>query len=380
MEIKMLPIDKIRPAPYQPRETFEKEKIDELTDSIKEMDLIAPIVVRKEGDTYQIIAGERRWRAWHGTGRKEIPAVIRQANSLDARELSLIENWHRQDLTDTEKEKFVYQLWKDGNKVGKYKHIAEMSKKTGMNETTLKHFIDAGDEKFAKKASAVTKKATADDLYTTRSLEEVAPDVRQDLLKVRVDKPEKLTRDDMREVVKAVKEAPEDTRKDVVKLIAEEKLEPKKVDAFVKILKESPPDLKRKLISQEITPEEAEEVSVFKTVEQRGQVLKERKMLRQDTDKDLLRFKEARIKQAAAIERGEDVRDHLTRLAPGEVDHNEIILKRYQDTYFKVMTFRAEHIKQIEDIKVRKACIDYVKKTYDTCVKVLTELGEITVV
>lgn len=376
----MLPIDKIRPAPYQPRETFEKEKIDELTDSIKEMDLIAPIVVRKEGDTYQIIAGERRWRAWHGTGRKEIPAVIRQANSLDARELSLIENWHRQDLTDTEKEKFVYQLWKDGNKVGKYKHIAEMSKKTGMNETTLKHFIDAGDEKFAKKASAVTKKATADDLYTTRSLEEVAPDVRQDLLKVRVDKPEKLTRDDMREVVKAVKEAPEDTRKDVVKLIAEEKLEPKKVDAFVKILKESPPDLKRKLISQEITPEEAEEVSVFKTVEQRGQVLKERKMLRQDTDKDLLRFKEARIKQAAAIERGEDVRDHLTRLAPGEVDHNEIILKRYQDTYFKVMTFRAEHIKQIEDIKVRKACIDYVKKTYDTCVKVLTELGEITVV
>jgi ParB/RepB/Spo0J family partition protein len=380
MEVKMIPIDKIRPAPFQPRELFDKEKISELTESIKEMDLIAPIVVRKEGDTYQIIAGERRWRAWHGTGRKEIPAIIRTSSSFEAMELSLIENWQREDLTEPEREKFVYLLWKDGSKLGRYKSIPEMAKKTGISTTTLGRMIDAGDEKYAKTATVEIKKATARDLAETRPLQEIAPDVRQDLLKVRVEKPEKLTQRSMIEVVKAVKDAPEETRKDVVRLIAEEKLEPKEVETFVRVLKESPPDLKKKLISQEITPAEAEEVKIFKTPEQRGQVLKERQMLRKDTEKDLRRFKEARVKQAEALERGDDVRDHLTRLTPGEVDHSDIILKRYQDTYFKVMTFRSDHIKQIKDPKVKKACIDYVKKTYDTCVKVLTELGEITVV
>lgn len=243
MEITMLPIDKIRPAPFQPRELFDKEKIAELTESIKEMDLIAPIVVRKEGNSYQIIAGERRWRAWHNTGKKEIPAIIRETNSFQAMELSLIENWQREDLTSPEKEKFVYQLWKDGNQSGEYKNIPDMAKRTGISTTTLVRMIDAGDEKYAKKASIVIKKASARDLAETRSLQEIAPDVRQDLLKVRVEKPEKLTQDDMIEVVKAVKEAPEETRKDVVKLIAQEKLEPKKVESFVRALKESPPDL-----------------------------------------------------------------------------------------------------------------------------------------
>jgi hypothetical protein len=103
-------------------------------------------------------------------------------------------------------------------------------------------------------------------------------------------------------------------------------------------------------------------------------------MLRKDTEKDLQRFKEARVKQAEALERGDIVKDHLTRLTPGGVDHGEIILNRYKDMYFKVMTMRADHINQVEDIKIKKACIEYVKKTYDVCVKVLTELGEIEVI
>ena len=374
----MIPIDKIRSAPFQPRELFDKEKIAELTESIKEMDLIAPIVVRKEGSTYQIIAGERRWRAWHNIGRKEIPAIIRESNNFEAMELSLIENWQREDLTEPEKEKFIYTLWKDGNKLGRYKNIPEMSRKIGISSSQLGRIIDAGDEKYAKTATTVIKKSTAQDLAETRPLQEIAPEARQDLLKVRVEKPEKLTQKDMREVVKAVKEAPEETRKDVVKLIAQEKLEPKEVKSFVQALKESPPDLKKKIITQEITPEEAAEVKIFKTSEQRGQVLKERQMLRKDSEKDLRRFKEARVKQAEKLERGEEVRDNLTRLAPGQIDHNELTLKRYQDAYFKVMTFRADHINQIEDLNVKKACVDYIKKTYGVCVKVLTDLGEIT--
>ena len=295
-------------------------------------------------------------------------------------ELSLIENWQREDLTESEKERFIYQLWKEGNKSGRYKGIPEMSKKIGISTTTLGRIIDAGDEREKTKSSTFIKKATARDLAETRSLQEIAPEARQEILKVRVETPEKLSILEMREVVKAVKEAPEENRKDVAKLVAQEKLEPKQVETFVRVLKESPPDLKKKLISQEITPEEAEEVKIFKTPEQRGQVLKERKMLRKDTEKDLKRFREARVKQAEALERGDEVKDHLTRLTPGEVDHGEIILNRYKDMYFKVMTMRADHINEIEDIKVKKACIDYIKKTYDMCVKVLTELGEIKVI
>lgn len=195
VEIKMLPIDKIRPAPFQPRETFEKEKIAELAESIKEMDLINPIVVRKEGNSYQIITGERRWRAWHNTGRKEIPAIIREANDMEAMELSLIENWQREDLSEPEKEKFVYQLWKDGSKAGRYKSHADMARKIGINSKTLDVIIAAGMEKEEAKRGASIKKATADDLYTTRTLKEDSPDEREELLKVRVEKPEKLTRD-----------------------------------------------------------------------------------------------------------------------------------------------------------------------------------------
>lgn len=381
-EIKEIPINKIRPAPWQPRETFEKEKIQALGESLKEKGIIQPIVVRKSknGDGYQIIAGERRWRAWDFTGEKTIPAIIKNVDDFEAKEISIIENWHREDLTGNEKEKYIYQLWEEGGKDGRYKNIAEMAKKTGIGEESLRHIIAAGDEKHAKKSSAFVKMATADDLFTTRVLKEVAPEAREELLKFRVETPEKLTRDEMREVVKAVKNAPEKVQTAVVKLISEEKLEPKNAETFVKTLKEAPEDIQEKLIKQEITLEEAEDVKIFKKPEQREQRLKEQKMLREEAEEESKRFREIRIKQADALEHGEDVKEHLTRLVPGEVDHNEIILKRYQDTYFKVMTFRADHIKQIEDAKVRKACIDYVKKTYDACVKVLSELGEIKAV
>ena len=73
MEIVQLPVEKISPSPFQPRETFDKEAIEELADSIKEFDLLNPILVKPSGkDTFQIIAGERRWRAAQFAGLKTI--------------------------------------------------------------------------------------------------------------------------------------------------------------------------------------------------------------------------------------------------------------------------------------------------------------------
>ena len=114
----MIPTNKIHPSPFQPREMFDKEKLEELAASIKESGLLQPILVRKDGDGYQIIAGERRWRACQFAGMKEIPSVVRDPSpdDLETRELSLAENWHRLDLESAETEKFVYQLWRDGSK------------------------------------------------------------------------------------------------------------------------------------------------------------------------------------------------------------------------------------------------------------------------
>ena len=75
MEIVQIPVKKISPSAFQPRETFDKEAIEELAESIKEFDLLNPILVKSTGDdTYQIIAGERRWRAAQFAGLKKIYA------------------------------------------------------------------------------------------------------------------------------------------------------------------------------------------------------------------------------------------------------------------------------------------------------------------
>ena len=113
-EIVMIPVEKIRPSPFQPRETFKREKIMELAASIKATGLIQPILVRKDGETYQIIAGERRWRAFQFTELKKIPCMIMNVDDLQARELSLVENWHRVNLEARESETFISSLYENG--------------------------------------------------------------------------------------------------------------------------------------------------------------------------------------------------------------------------------------------------------------------------
>jgi len=76
MELKTIVIDEIQPNPFQPRERFDKESLKELADSIKDVNIIQPIVVRPHGFNYQIIAGERRWRAAQMAGLKKIPCII----------------------------------------------------------------------------------------------------------------------------------------------------------------------------------------------------------------------------------------------------------------------------------------------------------------
>jgi ParB family chromosome partitioning protein len=94
----MLDAARIRPNPFQPRRVFVKEALDELVASIKEHGVLEPLLVRKAEEGYELIAGERRWRAAREAGLKLVPVIVREATDLQALEIGLIENLQRADL------------------------------------------------------------------------------------------------------------------------------------------------------------------------------------------------------------------------------------------------------------------------------------------
>lgn len=101
--INEIPLDRITPNPDQPRSSFDEEALDELASSIRELGIIQPISLRKTGpDSYQIIAGERRFRAASRAGLTTVPAYIRTASDSELTEMALIENIQREDLNPVE--------------------------------------------------------------------------------------------------------------------------------------------------------------------------------------------------------------------------------------------------------------------------------------
>ena len=98
-----LKLIEVEPNKNQPRMNFNDEKIEDLAESIKEYGVIQPIIVTKKNDYYQIVAGERRWRAAKKAGLNEIPAIIRNYTEQKNKEVALIENIQREDLNPIEK-------------------------------------------------------------------------------------------------------------------------------------------------------------------------------------------------------------------------------------------------------------------------------------
>jgi len=109
------PLEKLTPQRNQPRQHFDAEKLDELAASIRERGLIEPLVVRRlpSGDQFEIVAGERRWRAAQRAGLREVLVVVRELSAADAFELALIENVQREDLNPIEFAEAIDQLVKE---------------------------------------------------------------------------------------------------------------------------------------------------------------------------------------------------------------------------------------------------------------------------
>ncbi len=110
---QMININLIEPNRDQPRKQFDEEAIDELADSIKKHGLINPVIVKKNNDYYEIIAGERRWRACKKAGLKKIPVIVREYDDEETLKVSLIENVQREDLNVIEEAKAYERLQKE---------------------------------------------------------------------------------------------------------------------------------------------------------------------------------------------------------------------------------------------------------------------------
>ena len=125
-------LSRLIPNPNQPRRTFYEQTILELAKSIKEQGVLSPIIVRPRGDKYEIIAGERRYKAAGEAGLKEIPALIRKVSNGEARIISLIENIQREDLNDIDRASALKDLKKSLSLTW-----VELGKKIGLSKRGL---------------------------------------------------------------------------------------------------------------------------------------------------------------------------------------------------------------------------------------------------
>lgn len=129
------PVDEINPNPTQPRKFFEEAALGELADSIREKGVIEPLIVRRSAGGYELIAGERRWRASRMAGLSEVPVVVVEASDEESLELAIIENVQRQDLNAIEEAESYRSLMGFGLSQD------EVAKKVGKDRATVANYL-----------------------------------------------------------------------------------------------------------------------------------------------------------------------------------------------------------------------------------------------
>ncbi len=130
--VQYLPLDQIQPSPLQPRKRFSDEALGELMESISEHGVIQPLIVRMVGAHYELIAGERRFRACQRLEYEEVPAIVRDASDRDVLEMALIENLQREDLNPIEEAEAFVRLAKEF-----HLRQEDIAKRVGKNRATV---------------------------------------------------------------------------------------------------------------------------------------------------------------------------------------------------------------------------------------------------
>ena len=145
---QVVPIEKIIPNPDQPRKQFDSDALDDLVSSIREKGVLQPLIVRKSGDNFEIVAGERRWRAAQRAKLHELPVIIRDFTDTEVLEVAIIENIQRADLNSIEEaagykqlmDRFGHTQEKMAEALGKSRsHIANLLRLLSLPSTVQAH-------------------------------------------------------------------------------------------------------------------------------------------------------------------------------------------------------------------------------------------------
>ncbi|MDW3176920.1 MAG: ParB/RepB/Spo0J family partition protein [Acidimicrobiia bacterium] len=145
-------ISSIHANKYQPREHFDEATLDSLTNSVRELGVLQPLLVRKDGEGYELIAGERRWRAAKRAGLQDVPVIVREADDMASLEQALVENLHRQDLNALEEAAAYQQLADDfdltqakiAKRVGKSRSAVANTLRLLTLPTAVQRFVSDG--------------------------------------------------------------------------------------------------------------------------------------------------------------------------------------------------------------------------------------------
>ena len=193
-------LSRLIPNPNQPRKIFFDQTIEELAESIKEQGVLSPIIVRPHGSKYEIITGERRYKAAEKAGLKELPALIRKVSDGEARIISLIENIQREDLNDIDRASALKEL-KNSLKLS----WIELGKKIGLSRNRVLELVSLLDLPEEVKEDIRQKKLTAKHGRALRLLLK-QPEVLYD--SYNFIKAKNLASNESLELVKAIKSTP----------------------------------------------------------------------------------------------------------------------------------------------------------------------------
>jgi ParB family chromosome partitioning protein len=200
-----LDLNLIVPTEGQPRKTFYKESLEELAQSIRERGVLEPIVVRQRLDgKYQIVMGERRYRASKLAGLTQIPAIVRELTDEDATTDALLENFQREDLNPVERADAIRQLLT-------FMSWEQCSKTLGVGEATLRRYLELLDLPESIRRELIKRDAAEDGAFLeghARLLKALEGDEKTQLRLVHKVKAEKLSVDDVSKLIEAIKEMP----------------------------------------------------------------------------------------------------------------------------------------------------------------------------
>jgi len=331
MELQYIPVSKIRPNPHQPREDFPKEALEELASSIKEHGLVQPIVVRKEKDGYMIVAGERRWRAYQLAKIDKVPAVVKDVEEKEVLLESLLENINRENLTWSEQENAIWDLWKSGA----FRDYEELGRKLGKKVKDQAGFVER-----QVAAKQIRDKYKVPESVSTQILTEVAriPDEQTRRLVIQRVVSEKLGVHDMRDFMQTISRAPETLKKAVIE---------KRVDI----------EDARPLVEHGI-PEEMVDETV-RELETRKKEFDEIRRIERETDLDVV---SGRLKAKG-----------ITR----ELDRDERIFRQFDEVAGIVKLWRPFHLDRIKTERYRNLAVKRIEEIAEAASNLLTALRKL---